>query len=171
MTLIHSIATSTSCVSSRAFSVSAPTVCNLLQSETRLSDTYVTFRNTLKTELFKKSYTTLDTGAIAEPRICMRFLHLDIFYTLFILCQCCDLMLIVSLDDGAADNVIQAYLRWLLAQLWQSTTKRLMEFTWTACSGNLLHVITRRLLIVTSIYIFILFFHLALYIVLILCAC
>ena len=40
--------------SSRAFSVSAPTVWNLLQSETRLSDTYVTFRNRLKTELFKR---------------------------------------------------------------------------------------------------------------------
>ena len=31
---------------------------NLLQSETRLSDSYVTFRNRLKTELFKKSHDT-----------------------------------------------------------------------------------------------------------------
>ena len=44
--------------SSRAFSVSAPTVWNLLQSETRLSHTYVTFRNRLETELLQKSYDT-----------------------------------------------------------------------------------------------------------------
>ena len=41
---------------SRTFSVSAPTVWNLLQSETRLCDSYVTFRNRLKTELFNRSY-------------------------------------------------------------------------------------------------------------------
>ena len=44
--------------SSRAFSVSAPTVWNSLQSRTRSSETYATFRNRLKTELFQKSYDT-----------------------------------------------------------------------------------------------------------------
>ena len=49
--------------SSRAFSVSAPTFWNSLQSRTRSSETYATFRNRLKTELLMKSYTTLNTVA------------------------------------------------------------------------------------------------------------
>jgi len=44
--------------SSRAFSVSAPTVWNSLQSRTRSSETYATFRNRLKTEMFQKIYDT-----------------------------------------------------------------------------------------------------------------
>jgi len=92
--------------SSRAFSVSAPTVWNLLQSETCLSDAYVTFRNTLKTELFMKNYDNqIDTGAIAAPLIRMRFtfgrvtnsildwIGLDLDYKLF-----------ASFDDRTADE-------------------------------------------------------------------
>jgi len=58
--------------SSCAFSVSAPTVWNSLQSRTRLSETYATFRNRLKTELFQKSYNTWHCDAIAVPLIRMR---------------------------------------------------------------------------------------------------
>jgi len=58
--------------SSSACSVSAPTVWISLQSRTRSSETYATFRNRLKTELFQKSYDTWHCGAIAALLIRMR---------------------------------------------------------------------------------------------------
>jgi len=48
------------------------TIWNSLQSRTRSSETYATFRNRLKTELFQKSYDIWHCSAIAAPLIRMR---------------------------------------------------------------------------------------------------